>query len=263
MYTFYNASTIFVSDVHIFANHPENMILFSQFLSEIENENIYRSTSPSAADPIELFLLGDIFDIWFLNDSKRNPSGLDRIGDIEREVFHKIRSISESTKVTMILGNHDEIYRKPAALDRMRNSMLPNVEIVVDHDVYTTKKNKKIFLTHGDKFDPFMYLPRFLIRGADRFKFLRPLQKIVYKFWGPRSLLKIKVRLNSEYAAAMCGHTHNPMIEHNYLNTGDWVDHHSYIVENDQGNLSLEIYGTKYRKVCNNRGEIVVPIKPL
>lgn len=238
--------TIFISDVHLGTQDSQSDALL-KFLKEHESENLY--------------LVGDIIDGWAL---KRKWKWKQSHSDIIQKILRKAR---KGTKVFYILGNHDDFVR----------SFLPlmlgdNLTIVNQYD-YITLNNKKFLVTHGDFFDSITMTKKWLaIVGDQAYMFFlrmnRPLNFLrklfgYNKYWSLSKYLKQNVKksvmfisdyenilaLHAKehgYDGVICGHIHHPEIREmngiTYINTGDWVENKSVIVEHHNGELELIEY---------------------
>ncbi len=234
--------TVWVSDVHLGSRFSKAEI-FLDFLNSIQAEQI--------------ILVGDIIDIWSL---KSNWYWNQKHSD----VILKLLSLANSgTIVKYIPGNHDEIFR-----DYIGESF-GNIKIYRNLE-HLTADGKKLLITHGDEYDVFMkdsyrlvmnigdYIHQF-IQQANRLNlWLRRVFKRDY--WSLASYLKTATRdviklvnrfekavSNSikitGYDGVICGHIHQAnkkqFDETIYLNTGDWVDSCTGLVENYDGTIEV------------------------
>jgi UDP-2,3-diacylglucosamine pyrophosphatase LpxH len=194
--------------------------------------------------PNTLFLVGDIIDGWLLKRKFRWPQS-------HTDVLRKILSYSKNNiKVIYIIGNHDDFLREYGELD------FGNIKIRNEYVFGDT------FITHGDLYDGVVKLKWLGVLGSIGYDLAisidRKLKKLGYK----RSLskfLKEKVKEAVKYITqyevelvrqakkhhcktVICGHIHkheDRMIgDIRYLNCGDWIENHSYIIYNN-GNYSI------------------------
>lgn len=230
--------SIFISDLHLGTSQC-NIKELNKFLKENNSEN--------------LFLVGDIFDLWEFK--QKRFFWTQETTNIIRTILGKAK---HGTNVIYVSGNHDEDFR---LLD---NVDLGNVRLCHEFE-YEAMDGRRILLIHGDILDAYMIMlknhPRIdkLIGWIYRFILsmnilFRPIyrrnkssfsQKLI-GFLRKKKLMKndhkhkvidyCKLR---GFDAIICGHSHNPEIDGNYMNCGDWVDHNSYIVETIEGNWEL------------------------
>ena len=234
--------SIFISDVHLGtkASQAEKLC---KFLKENTCENLY--------------LVGDIIDAWKLQRKWYFPQ---EHANVIRRI---ITAAKRDTAVWYILGNHDEFLRKYIKY----NIEVGNVKIV--NQTVHQIGDKKYLVIHGDFFDPTMNHAKWLMHIGDiaynlmiwvnlQLNWIR--KKLKLNPWGLSKFLKSKTKeaINfignyetqlSEYCkkhgydGIICGHIHTPankMINGiHYINTGDWVENSTAIVEHFDGRLEL------------------------
>lgn len=233
--------SVFISDLH----------LGTRDCQATELADFLRNT-----DMEELFLVGDIIDLWSMRRGIYWPASHQ---DVLRLIIEKARN---GTRVVYVPGNHDELARA------LCGSLLAGVEV---HDEYlhTTRAGQRLLVMHGDAFD-----------GAVRFSpLLRATGSALYSAilwighyvnvargllglprWSLAAWLKSRVGDAREYvlrferAAAhearrrgfdgiVCGHIHRPQVADMdgvlYCNDGDWVDHCTALIEDRNGELGI------------------------
>jgi UDP-2,3-diacylglucosamine pyrophosphatase LpxH len=116
-------------------------------------------------------------------------------------------------------------------------------------------KHGKIIVLHGDQYDAVTSNVKWLSKFGGMLydvliyinrplsKYLKNLtKKIVSGASGFQGLVKKECQ-EGEYEGLICGHNHRPEIlrfnTHFYLNTGDWVESCSAIVEENDGTIKL------------------------
>ncbi len=238
-----NYKSIFISDVHLGTKHSQANKLLA-FIKENEAENFY--------------LVGDIIDGWAIKQKFRWRQS-------HSDVIQKVlRSARKGTNVYYITGNHDEFLRSFLPL-----LMGDNLHIVNDLD-YVALNGKKYFVTHGDIFDSMTITKKWLtIFGDIGYEFLlnlNPLINFVRKafgikrYWSLSAQLKENLRNSlhfiedyenistqyvkySNYDGVICGHIHKADIKTidgiEYMNTGDWVESCTALVENFDGTWEI------------------------
>lgn len=233
--------TIFVSDVHLGTKGCQAHS-FLDFIREHEADTIY--------------LIGDIVDGWRLRASWHWPQAHN---DVVQKLLRKAR---KGTRLIYVPGNHDEFLRE------YTGSNFGGVEIV-DEAIHETADGRKILILHGDKFDTVVRNVRWLaLLGDWAYDFAIFLNRHISRvrryfglpYWSFSAYAKNKVKRAVSFISAfehavvadaqrhgadavMCGHIHKPAIEQFgnvlYLNTGDWVESCSAILEHYDGRLEL------------------------
>ena len=208
-----------------------------------------------------LILNGDIIDAWSLKPPQRNlEQALQTV--LIRLILKKIEK--KKTKVIYLRGNHDDVLRKfmPIHFDGFR--------IVED---YTLLANgRKYLVLHGDVFDRITSKYAMIAHLGDiGYQLLLGINRLYnrYRSWkGKRyyslsKLVKRKVKKAVNFIGkfesslvglakhhgcdgVICGHIHtaeDKMLDDiHYLNSGDWVESLTAIVEHVDGRLRLIDY---------------------
>ena len=203
-----------------------------------------------------LFLVGDIIDIWAL---KRRPFW----PESHHHVLQKIIEIAQTdTSVVFIPGNHDEL------LKSYHYFSFANIDIQ-PFFFHHTINGKKLLMVHGDQFDSEVCISRYYAKLGDHlYDFILFLnrslhtlrKKFGHSYWSLASYIKNKVPKAQQaieryhqaairYAksqhvdAIFCGHIHQPALlsQQNiiYGNLGDWIENCTLIVETQTGDLQL------------------------
>jgi UDP-2,3-diacylglucosamine pyrophosphatase LpxH len=206
-----------------------------------------------------LILNGDIIDGWNL---KRRGKWKKH----DTRVFRRILSMIEhhGTEVIYVRGNHDDF------LDKLLPLQIGNIKIV-DH--YEVKKvNCTYYVTHGDIFDVVSSKLKWLAKIGDvGYKLLlwlnrahnkrRALHGLPYDSVSQKMKGRVKLAVNfisdfekvmvdyakqKGYNGVICGHIHKPdnkMVDDvHYLNSGDWVETMSALVETIDGDWEVLYY---------------------
>ena len=219
---------VVISDVHLgtYGCHAKELLAY---LSSIK--------------PKTLILNGDIIDIWQFRKSYFPANHL--------KVIKKIISLSsKGTKVYYLTGNHDEFLRKFTDLNLGNLSLLNKLVLELD--------GEKAWFFHGDVFDSSITHAKWLAKlggwGYDlliltnRFlnwilakakkepyslsKKIKNNVKSAVKFISNFEKVCTELAIENNYKYVICGHIHEPKIEHIettkgktvYLNSGDWVE---------------------------------------
>jgi len=239
--------TLFISDVHLGTTKSRADLVLKTF-KEYDFE--------------ELVIVGDFIDLTSL---KRKFYWKPDHSTVIQKILRYSR---KGIKITYILGNHDYFLR---GLISEENINLGDI-LICDEYYYTTLKNEKIYICHGDQFDGFIRLHPFLYLLGDwayeiSFKINKWYNKLRKTFgmeyWSLSQYLKSKVKnvisfINDfkilsmrkveevQCDSIMIGHIHTPAIEKigekTYYNTGDFCESCSFLYEDLNGDIKLVIY---------------------
>lgn len=243
----------------------KNYDYHSIFLSDI-----HLGTRDSKADEViaflrattcrKLILNGDIVDGWALRAGGRwLPSHTKFV----RTVLKKMEK--QGTEVIYLRGNHDDI------LDRFLPVAFGGLTIV-DEYIHETPRGKYLVI-HGDGFDSVTTSHRWVaMLGAKGYELLLGINRLYNRwrafrgeeYFSLSKTVKSKVKsavsfvgryeeqlkelaLLRECCGIICGHIHTPadkVLENgiHYLNSGDWVESLTAIVEKSPGNFELLHY---------------------
>jgi len=202
---------------------------------------------------------GDIIDGWHLQ-----KGGKGKWKKEHTDFFKIIMKMMENhnTKVIYVRGNHDDF------IDHLAPFSFNNFEIVKDY--VHVKNGKRYYVVHGDIFDNVTSNMVWLAKLGDiGYTFLLWLNRIynVYRtknglpYFSLSQSIKAKVKSAVSYISdyenelvelakarhtdgIICGHIHQPadrMIDGiHYLNSGDWVETMSALLEHEDG--TWEVY---------------------
>lgn len=233
--------TLFISDVHLGTKGCQAHLLLD-FLRWHEADTIY--------------LVGDIIDGWRLKQSWYWPQAHN---DVVQKLLRKVR---KGTRLIYVPGNHDEFLR-----DYLGTSF-GGIEIV-NTIIHETADGKTYLVIHGDHFDLVVRHARWLALLGDwayvtalavntRLNAVRRRMGLTY--WSLSAWAKLKVKNAVNYIGkfedtlsaeahrhgthgVICGHIHHAAMSDlagiRYINTGDWVESCTAIVENYDGALEL------------------------
>lgn len=212
---------VFISDTHLGTSRCKDKELLA-FLKSFKTERLY--------------LVGDIIDGWALERKHYWNT-------TQTEILRRILKISETTEVVYIPGNHDKFIRPFFKY----NFSFGNF-IIEDYVLHKALDGRTVYVTHGDKHDYLMHIPKpvinFFARFTDFEVFAEKRQQTKKRYLrttATESAVKRYCRLKG-YDTALTGHTHYPKIEDNFMNDGDWVKHCTYIVETKTGEWELKYY---------------------
>ena len=233
--------TLFISDVHLGTRSSQAASLLD-FLAQAQAETIY--------------LVGDIVDFWRIQRGLVWP-------DSHSEVLHElIRRAHEGARVVFIPGNHDDDLRAYCG------TRFGPIEIALNA-VHVTAAGRRYLVMHGDEYDVVVNHARWLALLGERsyavalainrpFNWVRRLLGMEY--WSLSAYLKQKVKgavgrasnfeaalveaaASHNAAGVICGHIHHAASRQvgavHYMNTGDWVESCTAIIETEAGSLEI------------------------
>lgn len=211
--------SVFISDVHLGTKGCKAKKLL-EFLNSFEAENLY--------------LVGDIIDGWAL---QRNHHWTKN----QTEILRRILKLSEKINVVYIAGNHDEFIRPFFKYDFQIGTIH-----ICDQLEYHGIDGRIYLITHGDYFDITMKIPRWIFIHGGRLIDMLPFidsgdmsfTDKMFDLFGTETTIRKYLKLK-KYDAAICGHTHKPIIKQDYMNTGDWVTNCTALVEHKDGTWEL------------------------
>ncbi len=240
--------SIFLSDIHLGSRDINHQYLLD-FLEHNSCDYLY--------------LVGDIIDLWKLGNGWYWPPINDRI---VRHVFDTAR---RGTRIFYIPGNHDEIFRN------YNHGHLNGIKIVLEA-LHSTLDGRRFLIVHGDQFDPVTTYNQWLAKlGSNAYSLLLILNRYLGQcqrnmgldYWSLSAFLKHKVKEAVNFVSnfkqviasharvrdvdgIICGHIHSASFEDIeeilYINTGDWVESCTALVENHNGKLQLIQWAGKY-----------------
>lgn len=228
---------LFISDVHLGTRTCQAEMLVD-FLREHDADTIY--------------LVGDIVDFWRI---KRRAVWPQAHNDVLQKILRKVR---KGARVVFIPGNHDD------GLRAYCGTQFGGIEIVRDC-IHETADGRRYLIMHGDEYDVVARYAHWLALLGDRgyaammavnvpLNWVR--RKMGLEYWSLSAYLKQRVKSavnhigDFEKALAdearrrqvdgvICGHIHRAASHDfdgvHYLNTGDWVESCTAIVETETG----------------------------
>jgi UDP-2,3-diacylglucosamine pyrophosphatase LpxH len=229
--------------------------------------DIHLGTLDSKADEVveflkhlrcqKLVLNGDIIDGWAL---KRGGRWTSRHSRVIRRMIKMTEQ--DNTEVIYLRGNHDDILERflPMAFGRIR--------FTKEH-IYVTQEGKRYLVVHGDGFDSVSTNHQWLASlGSVGYDFLLHINRIYnrYRAWCGKEYFSLSKRVKAKVKSAVCfvdryeellqnlahhrkcdgiicGHIHTPEDKQvgdiHYLNSGDWVESMTAIIEHHDGRMEL------------------------
>jgi UDP-2,3-diacylglucosamine pyrophosphatase LpxH/glycosyltransferase involved in cell wall biosynthesis len=238
----FSCRTVFLSDIHL--GTPDSKAdQVVEFLKHIRCH--------------KLVLNGDIIDGWALKRGARWTSRHSR-------VIRKVIKMTErdNTEVIYLRGNHDEI------LERFLPMVFGRIRLTKEH-IHETAAGKRYLVVHGDGFDSVSTNHKWLASlGAVGYDFLLRVNRFYnhYRAWRGKEYYSISKRVKAKVKSAVsfvdryedllrnlavhrkcdgiiCGHIHTPEDKQvgaiHYLNSGDWVESLTAIIEHHDGRMEL------------------------
>jgi UDP-2,3-diacylglucosamine pyrophosphatase LpxH len=240
--------SVFISDVHLGSRHSHASELL-EFLSLVKN-----------CAPEKFYIVGDFIDGWKL---KRNWYWDDNASLIVRKILSLIR---RETEIFWVAGNHDEFIRE--FIDDFRLFNFGHIHL--GNEFIHETNDKKFLVVHGDMFDLVTSYAKWLCWLGDiGYDILLYMNRFINGFrrifkmphWSLSKAIKYNVKKAVNYvsdfervmiryardrdcAGCICGHIHtaaNTTLEDGfiYLNSGDWMESCTAILEDMDGNFKL------------------------
>jgi UDP-2,3-diacylglucosamine pyrophosphatase LpxH/glycosyltransferase involved in cell wall biosynthesis len=248
--------------------------------------DIHLGTPDSKADEVveflkhircrKLVLNGDIIDGWALKRGGRWSSRHSR-------VIRKVIKMTEHDKTSVIYlrGNHDEI------LERFLPMCFGRISLTKEH-IHLTATGKRYLVVHGDGFDSVSTNHKWLASlGAVGYNLLLRINRIYnyYRAWRGKEYFSLSKQVKAKVKSAVsfvdryeellqeltrhrrcdgiiCGHIHTPedkqVGEIHYLNSGDWVESLTAIIEHIDGRMEL----VKYKDFIEDRSRTLMENPP-
>lgn len=238
--------TVVLSDIHLGTSFSKTMEV-AEFMKSIDCDR--------------LILNGDIIDGWHLYKKSHKVWNKKHIF-----FFRVILKMMENfgTEIIYVRGNHDDF------LDSIMPVNFYNLKIV--KDFIHESNGRKYYVTHGDIFDNITSKMKWLSKLGDvGYTILLYINKYYnhYRTFRGKSYysfaqtIKQKVKSAVSYISdfeeslvnlakikhcdgIICGHIHHPENKYygdiHYLNSGDWIDSLSALVEDTQGNWNIVYY---------------------
>ena len=208
-----------LSDIHLGSRACQAQALFS-FLSAIDTNTIQR-----------IIINGDLLD---------GPKH--KLKKIHWKILAKLTQLAVRIEVVWILGNHDD--------DGEGIAHLMGIKPVNEYEFEAG--NVKFICVHGDVWDKFMSKHPWITNIADWFYFRLQMisRKVAIRakryskiYVGCVEQIKCEAIKYAKYKKAnwiITGHTHHPILEEGYANSGCWTNHiNTYIRVAKDGTVSL------------------------
>lgn len=237
--------TIFLSDIHL--GTPDSKV--HEVIDFLKHTRCRK-----------LVLNGDIVDGWAL---RRGAKWRKRHSRFVRKVLKKMEK--DDTEVIYCRGNHDDI------LDRFLPLAFGKLRFVKEH-IHQGADGKRYLVVHGDGFDSVSTNHKWLaVLGAVGYDALLKVNRLYnhYRAWRGKEYYSVSKAIKARVKSAVsfvdqyelqlqdlarkkgcegivCGHIHTPEDKDiggvRYLNSGDWVESLTAIVEHHDGRFELIRY---------------------
>ena len=232
-------NTVIISDLHLGSKASRRDDILD-FLDKLSTET--------------LILNGDIIDGWSLQRGSKWTKK-------DTKIIRKLLKISETgTNVVWLRGNHDEFLKDFIPFD------LGNIKIV---EYWIHQSNQiRYYIFHGDILDVFITKVKWLAyigsigydialwinRWYNRWRAWRKLPyysiskdikngiKKATNFINDFEINAVKLAKGKGCHVAVCGHIHQPSLKDEYMNSGDWCENCTALVETKDGNWKLIDY---------------------
>lgn len=251
--------SLFISDLHLGTKGAQADALM-EFLRTHEAETLY--------------LVGDIIDGWRLRSSWYWPQSHNNV------VQKLLRKVRKGARIVYVPGNHDEFLREFCGLS------FGGIEIA-DTAIHEAADGRRYLVIHGDAFDMVIRHAKWLAFLGDwayeialalstRINIVR--RRLGFTYWSLSAWAKARVknavnfigRFEETLAAearrhnvdgVICGHIHSAVMRDfdgfTYINTGDWVESCTAIVEHHDGRMEI-VHWQAHSDVLNG-GRVPLP----
>ncbi|WP_276324639.1 MULTISPECIES: UDP-2,3-diacylglucosamine diphosphatase [Rhodomicrobium] len=253
---------IFLSDMHLAARACRSEDLLSFLKSH---------------DAAVIFLVGDVIDFWRL---RRGPSWRASQTEVIQQFLAKAQA---GTRLVYIPGNHDEELRILAG------TTLGTLEVRL-RAIHDTADGRRFLVVHGDEFDDVVNKARWLaVLGDIAYDVASAVNVGVnvvrramgMSYWSLSAWLKYRAKrifngskfeglLTAEArrvgaTGVICGHIHHACVRIidgvQYVNTGDWVDSGTAVVEHFDGRLEIVRWTDQLRAIESKPSK--TPVAPV
>ncbi len=242
--------TLFISDVHLGSKAAK-----TDYLLDLLRHH----------DAETIILVGDIVDGWRLKRSWYWPQACN---DVVQKLLRKAR---KGTRIIYIPGNHDEFLRDFPGVH------FGGIEVAPRH-MHEAADGRRYLVLHGDEFDVVVRNARLIAHLGDWAYDMAIAINIVLSavrrrlgmpYWSFSAWAKLQVKHAVNFIGAfqsvvaeearradadgvVCGHIHHAVMTEidgiRYLNTGDWVESCTAILEHQDGRMEL----VHWREILGN-----------
>ncbi|MEM1082511.1 MAG: glycosyltransferase [Verrucomicrobiota bacterium] len=252
--------SVFLSDIHL--GTPESKVKeVMDFLKHVDCQ--------------KLVLNGDIIDGWAL---RRGSRWRKRHSRFVRTILKMMER--GDTEIIYCRGNHDDI------LERFLPLGIGKLKFVKEH-IHHGADGKKYLVIHGDGFDRVSTNHRWVAKlGSIGYDSLLAFNRVYnhYRSWRGKEYFSLSKKVKAKVKSAVsfidnyesqlqelarqrkcdgiiCGHIHTPEDKQvgdvRYLNSGDWVESLTAIVEHHDGRMELVRHEDFMRQLVEEAGDIM------
>jgi UDP-2,3-diacylglucosamine pyrophosphatase LpxH len=244
--------TLFLSDLHLGTRGCQAQLLLD-FLKHYDVETIY--------------LVGDIVDGWRLKSGWYWPQAHNNV------VQKLLKRVHRGAKIIYIPGNHDEFMR-----DYVGHNF-GGID-VMETAIHEAADGQRYLVMHGDHFDMVVrYAPWLALLGDGAYElalgintYLNAIRRrLGLAYWSLSSWAKLKVKTavnhigrfeealayeakRRDVQGVICGHIHHAAIHDDfgirYMNTGDWVESCTALVEHFDGRFEIVHWSDEARRLA-------------
>lgn len=238
--------SLFFSDIHL-GSYGSQSRAFLEFIKDKQFENIY--------------IVGDFIDFWALK--RKSKQWTQEHNNVLQKLLKKHR---KGAACIWIVGNHDEF------MAQFADESFGGIDIKLS-DVHVTKDGKRYLIMHGHELDAVMLHARWMMHlGAWAYEALIKANHYynkITKLFGRRYFSlsayckhRVKSAVNfigdfekgiveiakiEDVDGVICGHIHAAADKnidgYHYLNTGDWVESLTAVVEHEDGRMEVVRFG--------------------
>lgn len=249
---------LFLSDIHLGMKSSQAGELL-EFLRTHDAETIY--------------LVGDIIDGWALKGGWYWPQSHN---DVVQKILRKAR---KGSRIVYLPGNHDEFLRN------YYGTHFGGIE-VQETAIHVSATGKRYLVLHGDALDFVIGHAKWLAHlgdaAYDLMLFLNRMASAVRRrmglsYWSLSAWAKMKVKnavnVISDFESALvhearrtqtdgviCGHIHFATSQEidgiHYINTGDWVESLTAVVEHHDGRFEIIRWGDRLQPAAKLPAEL-------
>ena len=251
--------SVWISDIHLGTKHAQ-----VDFLRDTECRYLY--------------LVGDFIDGWQL---KTKWHWQDSYNVLIQKLLRKSR---KETQIIYLPGNHDEF------LEQFLHVTFGSVQFAREV-IHTAADGRRYLVLHGHQFDGIIQFNRLLDRIGTRLYgwildfnlcFNRVRRRLGIGYWSVAVYLKYKAKAAVKYVSdfedaivqaarkhnvqgVICGHIHRAEIkrvgEIVYMNSGDWVESCTAVVEHHDGRLEIVHWAKRAGALpVRRRGSVETPV---
>lgn len=253
--------TLFLSDLHLGTKGCQANLLLD-FLKHYDVETIY--------------LVGDVVDGWRLKSGWYWPQAHNNV------VQKLLKRVHKGARIIYIPGNHDEFMR-----DYVGHNF-GGID-VMETAIHEAADGKRYLVMHGDHFDLVVrHAPWLALLGDGAYTLALSINTYVnavrrrlgLSYWSLSSWAKLKVKTavnhigrfeealareaeRREVHGIICGHIHHAAIHDDfgvrYMNTGDWVESCTALVEHFDGRFEIVRWNEEVRRRAESAIELPHP----